>query len=130
VGEASVLKSVFFQPSKRIDVFSFDAHLKMEVRTGRDTRIADKPYKVSDFDLITDPEWATATLHVGIDRKNTAPVDVVLEIDILAVSAIKLCCRHHAIRNRKDGRTVTGNEVNPSVITGTVTTRGNTVTKS
>ena len=60
----------------------------MEVRTGRDTRIADKPYKVSDFDLITDPEWATATLHVGIDRKNTAPVDVVLEIDILAVSAI------------------------------------------
>jgi len=102
----------------------------MEVRTGGDTRITDKPNKVSDFDLITDPEWATAALHVGIDGENTAPIDVVLEIDVLAVSATKICCRHHAICNRKDGRTVTGNEINPAVITGTVPTRGNTVTKS
>ena len=102
----------------------------MEVRTGGDSRIADKPYKVSDLDLITDLEWTTATLHVGIDGENTAPIDVVFKIDILAVTAPKLCCGHHTICNRKDGRTVTGNEVDPSVITGTVTTGGNTVTKS
>ena len=53
MGEASVLKSVFFEPGKRVDVFSLDAHLKMKVRTGGDTRIPDKSYEVPDFDDIT-----------------------------------------------------------------------------
>ncbi len=130
MGEARVLEGVFFQPGKRVDVVSFDSHLKMEVRTGGDTRIADKPYEVPDVDHITDPEWTAAALHVGIDRENTASIDVVLEVDILSVSTTKLCCGHHAIRNRKDGRTITGNKVHPSVITGAVSTRSNTVTKS
>jgi hypothetical protein len=67
---------------------------------------------------------------VGIDREDASSIDVVLEIDVLSISATKLCCGDDTISDSKDRCSIAGSHVQPAMITGAVATWGNAVTKA
>jgi hypothetical protein len=51
------------------------------------TRVPDKPQELSRLNSLSRLHRATAPLHVGIDGKNFPTVEVVLNIDVLPITA-------------------------------------------